>query len=89
MGWRIADALPSDVAVGIDDEDGGRRESIAVKVEYVVADGDVVVLAGVEDREFRSGFGDDRFGSAEVVGADGQDFCARVCDLRVVFLQLT
>ena len=89
MGWRIADAFPSDVAVGIDYEDGGRRESIAVKVEYVVADGDVVVLAGIEDREFRSGFGDDRFGSAEVVRADGQDFCARVCDLRVVFLQLT
>ena len=70
MGWRIADAFPSDVAVGIDDEDGGRRESIAVKVEYVVADGDVVVLAGVEDREFRSGFGNDGFGTAKVVGAD-------------------
>ena len=60
-----------------------------MEVEDVVADWDVVVLTGVKDGEFRTGFGDYRFGSAEVVGADGQDFCAGVCDLRVVFLQLT
>ena len=60
-----------------------------MEVEDVVADGDVVVFAGVEDWEFRSGFGNDGFGTAKVVRADGQDFCARVCDLRVVFLQLT
>ena len=47
MGWRIADAFPSDVAIGIDDENGSGREAIAVEVEDVVADWNVVVLTGV------------------------------------------
>ena len=89
MGWRIADAFPSDVAVGVDDENGSGREPVTVEVEDAVIDGDIVVFAGVEDGEFRPGFGDYRFGSAEVVGADSEDLGSGVCDLVVVFLQLT
>ena len=41
-----------------------------MQVEDVVADWDFVVFAGVKDREFRSGFGNDGFGSAEIIRAD-------------------
>lgn len=47
MSGGISDALPCDVAVGVDDEYGSGGEAVAVEVEYVVGDGDVVVFAGV------------------------------------------
>ncbi len=60
-----------------------------MQVEDVVADGDFVVLAGVKDREFRPGFGNDGFGSAEIISADAKDFGSRFSDFVVMFLQLT
>ena len=74
----LADVFVGDVSVFVYDEYGCGCEAVAEEVEDVVADWDVVVFAGVEDGEIRSGFCDDRFGTAEVVGADGEDFSASV-----------
>lgn len=60
-----------------------------MEVEDVVADRDVVVFAGVEDREFGARLGEDGFGASEVVGADAEHFCTGFGDFRVVVLQLT
>ena len=60
-----------------------------MEVEYVVANGDIVVFAGVQDREVWPGFGDDRLSASQVVGADREDFGTCSSDLGVVFLQLT
>ena len=76
----FADVFVCDVSVFVDDEDGSGGEAIAEEVENVVADGDVVVLVGVEDGKFCDGFSDDGFGASEVVGADGQDFGTSVRD---------
>ena len=40
-------------------------EAVAEEVEDVVAGGDVVVLAGVEDGEVGTGFCEDRLGAAQ------------------------
>ena len=85
----FADIFVGDVSVFVYDEDGCGSEAVAEEVEDVVADRDVVVLAGVEDGEIGSGFCQDRLGAAEVVGADGEYFGAGVFDFVVVFLQLT
>ncbi len=85
----LADVFVGDVSVFVYDEYGCGSEAVAEEVEDVVADRDVVVLAGVEDGEVGSGFCDDRLGSAEVVGADCENFGASIRDFVVVFLQLT
>lgn len=85
----LADVFVGDVAVFINYEYGCGREPIAEEVEDVVADGDVVVLAGVEDGEIGTGFCQDRLGAAQIVGADGEYFSAGIFDFAVVFLQLT
>ena len=64
MSVVFADVFVSDVSVFIDDENGSRSESVAEEVEDVVTDRNVVVLVGVQDREFGDGFCDDRFGTA-------------------------
>ena len=69
----LADVFVGDVAVFVDDEYGCGGETVAEEVEDVVADGDVVVLAGVEDGEVWTGFRYDRLGTAEVIGAYGEN----------------
>ena len=64
MSVAFTDVFVSDFAVGVDNEDGCGSESVAEEVEDVVTDGDIVVLVGVQDREFGDGFCDDRFGTA-------------------------
>ncbi len=84
-----ADVFVGYLAVLVDDEDGRGCEAVSEEVEDVVADGHVVVLAGVQDGEVWSCFGDDGFGTAEVVGADRQNFGSGTGDFRVVVLELT
>ena len=74
MSVVFTDVFVGDVSVFVDDEDGSRSESVAEEVEDVVADRDIVVFVRVQDREFGDGFCNDGFGTAEVVGADGEDF---------------
>ena len=45
VGWRIAYTLPSDVAVGVNDENRSGGKVVAVKIVDVVCDWDVVVFA--------------------------------------------
>ena len=89
MSVVLADILVGDVSVFVYDENGCRCEAVAEEVENVVAGGDFVVLAGVEDWKVGTSFCEDGFCAAQVVGADGEYFGAGGFDFVVVFLQLT
>ena len=78
MSIVFTDVFVSDFPVFVYDEDRSRGQTVAEEVKDVVADWHVVVLAGVQDGEVGTGFGDDRLGAAEVVGADSQHFCTSV-----------
>lgn len=84
----FADVFVGDVAVFVDDEDGGCGDAVVVEVVDVVGLGDVFALACVEDGEGCAGVDDHGACALEIVHAECEDFRVLLLDARVVALQL-
>ena len=88
--FAAADLLPHDASRGVDYEYRRSCQPIVEAIVDVVCPWYCAVVIGVQDRERDASTcpWHDRLSTREVVHADGQHFCAALCDLVVVSMQL-